>query len=142
MNGVNKITGKTATGLLNLIDLAGSERLAVSGATGDRLTETKNINTSLTHLKNVIFALGSKNSHIPFRNSKLTYLLQNSLGGNSKTMMFVNISPLTKDLNESIRYIFNPLFVISLTPSFTLNSSLRFATQVNSCDIGTARRNK
>ena len=105
MNGVNKITGKTATGILNLIDLAGSERLAVSGATGDRLTETKNINTSLTHLKNVIFALGSKSKggHIPYRNSKLTYLLQNSLGGNSKTMMFVNISPLMKDLNESIR---------------------------------------
>lgn len=124
LSGINKITGKTSAGVLNLIDLAGSERLSQSGATGDRLEETKHINKSLTCLGDVIYSLASrsKGAHIPYRNSKLTYLLQNYLGGNSKTLMFVNVSPLSRDLLETI-------------------SSLRFATKVNSCDIGTAKRN-
>lgn len=124
LDGRNSVTGKRAVGILSLIDLAGSERLNVSGAKGDRLTETKNINRSLACLGDVIHALGSrdKGAHIPYRNSKLTFLLQNSLGGNSKTLMLVNISPLTRDYSESM-------------------SSLRFATKVNAVDIGTALRN-
>ncbi|XP_056645169.1 protein claret segregational [Diorhabda sublineata] len=88
------------TGSINLVDLAGSE----SGKTskGARLVETKSINKSLSALGSVMLALHNKDKHIPYRNSKLTYLLQSSLGGNSKTLMIVNISPFEETYSESI----------------------------------------
>lgn len=125
IHGVNGMTNEKSEGTLNLIDLAGSERLSHSQAIGDRLKETQSINKSLSCLGDVIYALGDSKDvrkHIPFRNSKLTYLLQYSLGGNSKTLMFVNISPFNKHFNETI-------------------NSLRFATKVNSTKIGTAKKN-
>lgn len=121
IKGQNSKTNESCEAMLSLVDLAGSERLKESGAEGQRLTETLNINKSLSNLGNVIMALGQKSAHIPYRTSKLTHLLINSLGGNSKTLMFVNLSPLDQCFNE------------------TLNS-LRFATKVNQCHIGTATK--
>ncbi|KAH7910196.1 P-loop containing nucleoside triphosphate hydrolase protein [Hygrophoropsis aurantiaca] len=127
ISGLNMHTGEQCEGSLNLVDLAGSERLNSSGAASDkeRLKETQNINRSLSALGDVIAALGEKSEknekHIPYRNSKLTYLLQNSLSGNSKTLMILNLSPLAAHLNESL-------------------TSLRFATKVNNTTIGTAKK--
>lgn len=121
IEGRNAATGQKLNGLLNLVDLAGSERLSHSKAEGDRLRETRNINKSLSALGDVIAALANKEKHVPFRNSKLTHLLQDSLGGDCKTLMFVNISHAVASFNESL-------------------CSLRFAAKVNSCHVGTARR--
>jgi len=117
----NSITGVTLESALNLIDLAGSEKVADTGSQGQQLKEAKKINSSLSSLSNVITSLSNKSQHIPYRNSKLTFLLRDSLGGNSKTLMFININPNKKNVNESI-------------------NTLRFATTVNNCNIGTARK--
>ncbi|XP_014206382.1 kinesin-like protein KIF3A [Copidosoma floridanum] len=90
-------------GKLHLVDLAGSERQAKSKTTGIRLREATKINLSLSTLGNVISALVDGQSlHIPYRNSKLTRLLQDSLGGNSKTLMCANISPADTHYDETI----------------------------------------
>ena len=88
--------------------------------TGDRLTEAKAINKSLSALGDVIASLSSgKKTHIPFRNSKLTYLLQDSLAGDSKALMFVTVSPEAGNANESI-------------------CSLKFASRCRDCALGIA----
>ncbi|XP_067119190.1 osmotic avoidance abnormal protein 3-like isoform X2 [Centruroides vittatus] len=90
-------------GKLNLVDLAGSERQAKTGATGDRLKEATKINLSLSALGNVISALvDGKSKHIPYRDSKLTRLLQDSLGGNTKTLMVACISPADNNYDETL----------------------------------------
>jgi kinesin family protein 3/17 len=91
-------------GKLNLVDLAGSERVRVTGATGVRLEESKKINQSLSALGNVISALTERSlkSHIPYRDSKITRLLEDSLGGNCKTTFMAMISPSIEAFNESI----------------------------------------
>ncbi|KAG2767921.1 hypothetical protein JG687_00003996 [Phytophthora cactorum] len=118
LNGVNSLTGEQRTGVINLVDLAGSERLSKSGSDSNRelLKEATSINKSLSALGNVICALAKKSTHVPFRDSKLTHFLSSSLGGDSKTLMICNLSPLGEHRDE------------------TLNS-LRFAKMVNSCEI-------
>lgn len=109
-----------AKGKLNLIDLAGSERVAKSGALDDkqRFSEATNINKSLSCLGDVIHALGAKQKHIPYRNSKLTHLLQDSLGGKAKTVMLVQVSPVVKNVGETV-------------------CSLNFAQRVQKVELGT-----
>ena len=90
-------------GKLNLVDLAGSERQGKTGATGDRLKEATKINMSLSALGNVISALvDGKSAHIPYRDSKLTRLLQDSLGGNTKTVMVANLGPADYNFDETM----------------------------------------
>lgn len=90
-------------GKLNLVDLAGSERQNKTGATGDRLKEATKINLSLSALGNVISALvDGKAKHIPYRDSKLTRLLQDSLGGNTKTLMIACVSPAEYNYDETL----------------------------------------
>ena len=100
---------------LNIVDLAGSERQEKTQATGDRLKEGSNINKSLTYLGLVIEKLssGKKGDHVPYRNSQLTYLLSESLGGNSKTIMIAAIGPAASNFDET-------------------NSTLQFAQRVSS----------
>lgn len=92
---------------LNLVDLAGSERQKSSGAVGGRLREASSINRSLSTLGLVIMSLtdaqhGRKGKHVPYRDSKLTFLLQDSLGGNSKTVMIANVNPSQSNLHETV----------------------------------------
>ena len=94
--------GTTKAGKLNFIDLAGSEKIAKTGASGDTLEEAKKINQSLSALGMVIKSLADGKPHIPYRDSKLTRLLQDSLGGNTKTTLLVNLSPADDNIDESV----------------------------------------
>ena len=98
-------TGETTfkVGKMNLVDLAGSERQSKTHATGERLKEANQINLSLSALGNVISALvDGKSKHIPYRTSKLTRLLQDSLGGNTKTVMIAALSPADYNFDETL----------------------------------------
>ena len=114
----NAATHARTVGRLCLVDLAGSERIAKTGATGETLKEAQNINKSLSALGNVISALRAKqdsggnssngkdskatSSHVPYRDSKLTYLLQDSLGADNKTLVIVQVSPEQNDVQETV----------------------------------------
>lgn len=98
-----ELKNQVRVGKLNLVDLAGSERQSKTGSTGTRLKEASKINLSLSALGNVISALvDGRGQHIPYRDSKLTRLLQDSLGGNSKTLMVANIGPASYNYEESL----------------------------------------
>ncbi|TPX47484.1 hypothetical protein SeMB42_g03298 [Synchytrium endobioticum] len=101
-NGAGK-EERLVAGKLHLVDLAGSERQGKTGATGERLKEATKINLSLSALGNCISALvDGKSTHIPYRDSKLTRLLQDSLGGNSKTLMIATLSPASYNYDETL----------------------------------------
>uniref|UniRef100_A0A0D3GHS5 Kinesin motor domain-containing protein n=1 Tax=Oryza barthii TaxID=65489 RepID=A0A0D3GHS5_9ORYZ len=123
IQGVDLKTGVTLRGALHLVDLAGSERVDRSAATGDRLKEAQHINKSLSALGDVIFSLSQKNAHVPYRNSKLTQVLQNSLGGHAKTLMFVQVNPDVSSYAETL-------------------STLKFAERVSGVELGAAKANK
>ncbi|CAO2166355.1 unnamed protein product [Urochloa humidicola] len=123
VRGMDLKNGSTSRGCLHLIDLAGSERVERSEAIGDRLKEAQYINKSLSALGDVIFALAQKSAHVPYRNSKLTQVLQSSLGGQAKTLMFVQINPDTESYSETM-------------------STLKFAERVSGVELGAARSNK
>ncbi|KAK4521668.1 uncharacterized protein ATC70_004200 [Mucor velutinosus] len=99
----NLDTGAAKSGKLYLVDLAGSEKVGKTGASGQTLEEAKKINKSLTALGMVINSLtDGKSSHIPYRDSKLTRILQESLGGNSRTTLIINCSPSSYNEAETI----------------------------------------
>lgn len=121
ITGRNESRREKVSSVLNLVDLAGSEKLDTGSGKPERQKETVNINQSLSQLRNVILALAEKKSHVPYRDSMLTQLLQSSLGGEAKMLMFVNVSPSATNVRESI-------------------ASLRFASTANKCHIGTVQR--
>ncbi|KAK3741804.1 hypothetical protein QZH41_010453 [Actinostola sp. cb2023] len=102
VKGVNQISNSLSNGALTLVDLAGSERISKTEATGQRLVEAAAINKSLSALGQVLTALRTNAMHVPYRNSKLTQLLQGALGGDGKACMFVNISPDEYNLSETL----------------------------------------
>ncbi|ESQ39398.1 hypothetical protein EUTSA_v10001292mg [Eutrema salsugineum] len=122
VQGRDLTSGAVHRGCMHLVDLAGSERVDKSEVTGDRLKEAQHINRSLSALGDVIASLAHKNPHVPYRNSKLTQLLQDSLGGQAKTLMFVHISPEADAVGETI-------------------STLKFAERVATVELGAARVN-
>ncbi|KAI0496463.1 hypothetical protein KFK09_022780 [Dendrobium nobile] len=101
IESTNRQTQTLARGKLSFVDLAGSERIKKSGSWGNQLKEAQSINKSLSALGDVISALCSEGQHIPYRNHKLTMLMSDSLGGNAKTLMFVNASPAETNLEET-----------------------------------------
>ncbi|XP_076883583.1 kinesin-like protein KIN-14I [Bidens hawaiensis] len=123
VQGRDLTSGGVLRGCMHLVDLAGSERVDKSEVTGDRLKEAQHINKSLSALGDVIASLAQKNAHVPYRNSKLTQLLQDSLGGQAKTLMFVHISPELDAVGETL-------------------STLKFAERVATVELGAARVNK
>ncbi|XP_059287546.1 kinesin-like protein KIN-14M [Lycium ferocissimum] len=123
VHGMDIKSGSSLHSSLNLVDLAGSERVDRSEVTGDRLKEAQHINKSLSALGDVISALAQKNAHVPFRNSKLTQLLQTSLGGQAKTLMFVQLNPEVGSYSET-------------------TSTLKFAERASGVELGAARSGK
>lgn len=111
----------TFTSKLNLIDLAGSERICKSEAEGLRMVEACNINQSLSALGKVLYSLAGKQAHIPYRDSKLTHLLRDSLSGDAKTMMIITVNPSHEDVSETL-------------------SSLTFGARVASVEKGKAKQ--
>ena len=106
-----------------MIDLAGSERIDKLEVTRERLEEVTHIKKSISALGDVIFSLANKSAHVPYRNRKLTQILQDSLVGQEKTLMFVHLNPNIDSYSETI-------------------STLKFVKKVSTLELGVACRNK
>jgi len=117
------VTKKQARSLLTLVDLAGSERVSKSEVSGNGLVEAAAINKSLSSLGQVFLSLSTGERHVPYRNSALTTVLAESLGGNAKCCMFANTSPLESNLGESI-------------------STLKFASAITKIELGRAKASR
>nr|XP_046249850.1 kinesin-like protein KIN-14E [Scatophagus argus] len=122
VQGSDQMSGLTSRGTLTLCDLAGSERISKTEAEGQRLVEAAAINKSLTALGQVFSALKCNALHVPFRNSKLTHLLQPCLSGDAKCCVFVNVSPDVKDAAETL-------------------STLQFGSTIRQVSLGKATQN-
>ncbi|GLC61873.1 hypothetical protein PLESTB_001813300 [Pleodorina starrii] len=122
VDGANQATGARTHACLHLVDLAGSERTDKSGVEGDRMREANSINTSLSALGTVMHSLASRSKHIPFRNSKLTELLADSLSGQAKVCMLMHVAPESTSHGETI-------------------STLNFGNRVASVTLGQAKCN-
>ncbi|KAE8725521.1 Kinesin-4 [Hibiscus syriacus] len=121
--GKDLTSGNILRGCMHLVDLAGSERVDKSEVTEDQLKEAQHSEKSLSALGDVIASLASKSSHVPYRNSKITQLLQESLGGQAKTLMFVHIAPEYEVHGETL-------------------STLKFAERLATVELGAAKVNK
>ena len=122
VEGALVASGARVAGRLHLVDLAGSERVSRSEASGDRLKEAQHINKSLSALGDVVAALLEKRAHVPFRNSKLTGLLADSLGGDAKVALLAHLAPEPASLPETA-------------------STLLFAQRCSRVELGRARAN-
>ena len=122
VEGVYVASGARVAGRLHLVDLAGSERVSRSEAAGDRLKEAQHINKSLSALGDVVAALLEKRAHVPFRNSKLTRFLADSLGGNARVALLAHLAPEPASLPETA-------------------STLLFAQRCSRVELGRARAN-
>lgn len=119
----NKMSKVQTEAKLALVDLAGSERISKSGVTGPQLAEAAAINKSLSALSQVFSALSRHAPHIPYRNSKLTHVLQEYLGGDAKCCVFVNVRPDRSNLSETL-------------------STLNFGANIATIELGEAKANK
>jgi len=122
-------------GTLNLVDLAGSEKVSKTGAVGETLEEAKKINLSLSTLGNVIHALTQKLGHVPFRDSKLTRILKESLGGNFKTYLIVTCSPHSYNLDEIVSSLQFAKRVKCIKNKYKINIKYSYEELQNLVDI-------
>lgn len=122
VEGYSELARERVSGKLHLVDLAGSEKASKSNANGGHQVEANYINKSLSALGDVIRALGNKDKHTPYRNSHLTFVLSDSLGGDSKVMMIANVNPSSTHVPESL-------------------ATLNFAAAARRVELGRAKKN-
>jgi kinesin family protein C1 len=122
LRGVNHAMHQQVAGCLSLVDLAGSERIKRSNTAGDRMAESIAINKSLSALGNVLLALSKKEKHVPYRDSKLTWILQPCFAAQGRALIVVNLSSALPDSAETL-------------------CTLRFASTASTVELGKAKRN-